>query len=177
MSPFITTQNLDTYNNPSAHNGNLFIPSPNPKSKAKLKIQTPPPDPVKLAKRVRHSVDLESIFRPRKPSLIPSIANIPDFQHDCVVQDILPILEAQNASSEKNILISKKRKRSIIFKSMGGNFQHEILRIGADSKEGGYCDMKRRKIEDKKNLGVKPKRLPKIEDFKNPRAMYSMYHR
>jgi hypothetical protein len=158
MSPFIKTQNLDTYNNPSARDGNLFIPSPNPKSKVKLKIQMPPPDPVKLAKRVRHSVDLGSIFRPRKPSLIPSIANIPDIQDDCVVLDILPTLEAQIASSEKNVLISKKRKRSIIFKSMGGNFQDEILRVAVESKEGGYCDKKRRKIEDKKNLGVKPKR-------------------
>jgi hypothetical protein len=158
MSPFIKTQNLDTYNNPSARDGNLFIPSPNPKSKVKLKIQTPPPDPIKLAKRVRHSVDLGSIFRPRKPSLIPSIANIPDFQHDYVALDILPTPEAQNASSEKTILISKKRRRSIILNNMGGSFQDEILRVAADPKEGGYCDKKRRKIEDKKNLGVKPKR-------------------
>jgi hypothetical protein len=113
---------------------------------------------VKLVKRVRNSVDLGSIFRPRKPSLIPSIAHIKDFENDCVVMDIPPTLDALNGSSEKIISLAKKRKRSIILKSMGGNFQDEILRVAAEPKEGGYCDIKRRKIEDKKNLGVKPKR-------------------
>jgi hypothetical protein len=158
MSPFITAQNLDTYNFPSPWVGNFFSFLKSKFKKAKLKIKTPPPDMVKLAKRVRNSVDLGEIFRPRKPSLMPSICNIPDYQHDCIVLNVPPTLEALNGSSEKNISVSKRRKRSIILKSMGGSFRDEMLRVAPEPKEGGYVDMKRRKIEDKKNLGVKPKR-------------------